>query len=164
MFLLTKNFQVQSTNYAARPSPGLFHDLGKALTASKAYFVSIWTAISLLAADFNFFPETKLAKEKSGRCPLLGVDWQPEFFCNKSPNVVNVVVVVTSWMWSWVVLIIMTQKKIGMPFWTPYCWWFRNPGNQLTCKISHHLRRVSYLSGGDRRMSEPSTRFLILVG
>ena len=82
VFLLTKNFQ----NFQAihklrprtrtfsppRPSPGLFHDLGKALTASKAYFVSIWTAISLLAANFNFFPE-KLANEKSGRChPLLG--------------------------------------------------------------------------------------------
>ena len=32
----------------------------------------------------------------------------------------------------------------------------RNPANQLLSSLSHYLRRVLYIPGGDRRISEPS--------
>ena len=41
----------------------------------------------------------------------------------------------------------------------PSSWWFRNLANQLleVGSISHYLRRVLYIPGGDRQISEPST-------
>ena len=40
-----------------------------------------------------------------------------------------------------------------------YCWWFRNPVNQLRLVVYPIVYRVSYIPGGDRRISEPSTAF-----
>ena len=38
-----------------------------------------------------------------------------------------------------------------------YCWWFRNPAPVEVGSVSHYLRQVLYIPGGDRRISEPST-------
>ena len=64
-------------------------------------------------------------------------------------------------IWRW----FFHQKvKEKPPIFRWYCWWFRNPANQLrlvayhVC-LSHYLQGFSTIPGGDRRISEPSTVF-----